>query len=316
MGIIETLSAGFELVRRRPWLVLLPIVLDVGLWIAPKLSILSLMRGLLGEAAASVAAYPDMATRLPEMSQMLEKVAESANLGTLLSSGYLAVPSLPVAGTSFFGWTRQVVEVNSALGFVGLVAGLSLAGLMLGTLYLAPIADQVRDGCVDWPSLAGRLPRYWLRLLGAWFLIALALTFLGFPMVLMLGLFGLFSQGLASLMLGLASFAVLWVAFYLAFVPEAILYGEDGVLQAVGHSINVVRMHFWSTLGLLVLVNVIMAGLAFIWERLAKSAPGAVLAIAGNAYIGTGLTAAVFVFYRERLQTWQQAIEQLRSKLS
>ena len=316
MGIIDTLSAGFEVVRRKPWLILLPIALDVGLWIAPKLSILSLIRSLIREAIISVAAYPAMASNLREAGRSLEQLAGNFNLAALLSSAYLGMPGLLVSGTSFFGWSRQAIEVTGGLAFIALAMGLSLVGLFIGAAYLGPIAQEVRDGEADWPGLIRRLPRYWLRLIGSSLLILFALTFFTFPLAMMLGLFGLFSQGLASIIMGLGWFAVLWVALYLAFVPEAIIFGNDGVLQAVGHSIGIVRMNFWSTLGLLVLVNVIMTGLMLIWERLSISAPGALVAIAANAYVGTGLTAAVFIFYRERLRAWQQAIDELRSQMA
>ena len=52
MGIIDTLTAGFDLVRRRIWLIVLPVLLDVGLWVAPRLSVSELVRRLLRVALA------------------------------------------------------------------------------------------------------------------------------------------------------------------------------------------------------------------------------------------------------------------------
>jgi hypothetical protein len=312
VGIIDTLSAGFEVVRRKPWLVLAPVALDIGLWIAPKLSITRLFR----QAMALLISYPGAGSNMREMAQALEQATESINLASLLAPGYLGVPNLLVSGPSFFGMSRQVIEVTGALALMALVTALSLGGLLIGALYLGPIAQEVRDGEIDWPALFRRLPRYWLRLTGASLLVVFVMLFFVSPLGLMFGLFGLFSQGLASIMLGMVWFSVLWVALYLAFVPQAILVGDDGVLQAIGHSISIVRMSFWSTLGLLVLVNVIMAGLMLVWDLLTVSAPGALLAIAANAYVGTGLAAAVLIFYRERLQAWQQAVDELRSQMA
>src|SRR5512140_372285 len=36
LNAIEALSSGFELVLRRPWLLLLPIALDLFLWLGPQ----------------------------------------------------------------------------------------------------------------------------------------------------------------------------------------------------------------------------------------------------------------------------------------
>ncbi len=313
MGIIDTLSAGFDLVRKKLWLILLPVLLDIGLWLGPKLSIAALMRGLIGEATTQVAGKPEMAPNLKETGRALVEMAGGIDLSALLSSNYLGVPGLPATGTAgLFGLTRQVIEVNGGLPFLGLLAGLSLAGLLIGTVYLGLIAQEVRDGEADLGRLVRGLPRYWLRLIGVSLLVMVAMTFLGFPLFLMMSVFGLFSQGIASLLMGVAFFGTLWVMIYLAFVPQAILFGEDGVLQAVVHSISVVRTYFWSTLGLLVLVNVITAGLVFIWDWLVATSAGAIVAMAANAFVGTGLSAAILIFYRERLRAWQERAQQRR----
>ena len=316
MGIIETLSAGFDTVRRKPWLVLVPALLDLGFWIAPKLSILSLVQGSLRELLAAAATNPELAPNLQEVGQALEQMAQSVNLLTLLSSSFLGVPSLSIADTtSFFGRAHLVLEVPGGATLIALVLGLSLLGVLIGAIYLGLIAQQVRDGRTDWARLLRRLPQYWLRLLGAGLLILVVLTCLGLPITLLLGVFGVLSPSLASFMTVLVSAAVLWLLFYLAFVPEAILFGEDSILRAIWHSLSVVRSNFWSALGLFVLVNVITAGLMFIWDWLTASSAGALLAIVANAYIGTGLAAALFIFYRERYRAWQAASGQLRSRV-
>ena len=37
LGVIEALSAGFDAVLRHPWLLLIPVLLDVFLWVGPRL---------------------------------------------------------------------------------------------------------------------------------------------------------------------------------------------------------------------------------------------------------------------------------------
>jgi len=314
--VIETLSAGFDLVRRKPWLVVVPVVLDIGLWIAPKLSVASLMHNLTRQLLTVAAASPQALGSLQESTKLLEQMAETIDLSALVSSSFLGMPSLPVLGTtSFFGLTKRIIEVQGGLGLVGLTIGLSLVGLLIGALYVGLIAQEVREGRADWSRLGRRLPRYWLRLIGASLVTLGLFIFLGFPVGLMLGIFALFSQGLASLAMALFSVGLLWLMIYLAFVPIAILFGEDGVLAAVVHSITVVRTSLWSTLGLFVLINVITAGLVFIWQRLTASPAGALMAIVGNAFVGTGLTAAVIIFYRDRLQAWQLALKGERGEV-
>ena len=321
MGIIDTLSAGFDLVRKKAWLILVPIVLDLGVWLAPRLSVSSLAGVLQQQLMAPAAANPEVLGNVQEMRQFLDSFFGGLNLLTLLTSSYLGVANLPVlTQASFFGWRKTVIEVQTGWGLMGLVVGLSLLGLFIGTFYMGLVAQQVRDGHTDLASLARRVPRYWLRRLGVGALVAATFAFLGAPtltLVVLLGLLsrgGALSSGMVSMVMALGSFFILWVGIYLAFVPEAILLGEDGVLRAIWHSMSVVRFSFWSTLGLLVLVNIIAMGLALVWQSLAANPAGALVAIVGNAFVGTGLAAAVFIFYRDRFWAWKKAVEEWKGR--
>ncbi len=312
MGIIDTLSAGFDLVRKRPWLMALPVALDVGLWLAPKLSILSLVRSVVAELPAAVTG--GNAEALREQGQMLVDLARSINVASLLSSTYLGVPGLGVGEmTSFFGRAQQVIELQGGLSLLALSLGLLLAGLLLASFYLGLIAQAVRDGRVDWRRLVARLPRYWLRLVGVGLIIVVVLASFTLPASLVMWLLTVLSPGLASLFMSAVLFLAFWMMLYMLFVPEAILFSEDGVVKAIWRSAMILRASFWPALGLLLLINVISGGLLFVWERLAVTAAGAIVAIVANAFIGTGLTAALFVFYRERLRAPGAAVEPQRS---
>ncbi|MDI7275628.1 MAG: hypothetical protein QME94_06585 [Anaerolineae bacterium] len=316
MGVIDTLTAGFDLVRKKLWLILIPVVLDLGLWLMPRLSIAGLVRDLLATLSASLAPN-SMPANLREVAQLWQELAESLDIGQLLAGAsvppaYLGLPSLPPAGaTTLFGLTREVIEIRGGLTLMGLAAGLFLAGLLWSALYLGALAQQVRDGRADWGALLRRLPRNWLRLLGAWLLIQVALLVIGFPLIITLTL--------AAVVLGpfsllIVSALMFWVVIYAAFVPYAIFMHEDGLLQAVARSVNVVRANFRSTLALIVLVFVIWFGLTLVFARLTGTTIGALVAIAANAFVGTGLTAAIFIFYRERLRAWQAAVGAQRSR--
>ena len=57
----------------------------------------------------------------------------------------------------------------------------------------------------------------------------------------------------------------------------------------------------------IVLVNVLQTGLMYIWRLLATSSVGTLAGILGNAYVGTGLAMASFLFYLDRYVAWQDA---------
>jgi hypothetical protein len=317
VGVIDTLTAGFDLVRKKPWLIVVPLVVDLGLWLMPRLSIAGLVREMLTLLGTSAAGSPGVPPNLVEFSQLWQQLAESLDVGQLLAGAsvppaYLGVPSLPPDGVrSLFGLTRSVIEIRGPFTLLVLAAGLFLAGLLVSTLYLGMLGQSVRDGRVDWASLLRRLPCNWLRLVSAWVLVQVALLIIGFPLILTLALA---AAVLGPLSLLVVSALMFWVVIYVAFVPYGIFLHEDGLLPAVARSVNVVRANFKSTLGLIVLVFVIWFGLTLVFVRLTGTTIGALVAMAANAFVGTGLTAAMFIFYRERVRAWQAAVTGQRSQ--
>ncbi len=84
---------------------------------------------------------------------------------------------------------------------------------------------------------------------------------------------------------------------HIVFFPQGIAMAGQSPRGALLTSIQIVRLYFWPTLGLLLLVTILRNGLGIIWQRLAgESAVMILIAILGSAYVGTALTAALFVF--------------------
>ena len=306
MGIIDTLSAGFDLVRRRIWLVLLPVLLDIGLWLAPRLSVFELARSLWRDMLAQQAQLGVNAEWLANVGPMIDMYREllgSLNLSMLIPASYPGIPSIGAAPSppAFFGLSQGLVEVRSFLLLLVLLAGLLVTGLVLSTLYQVLIAEALRAESEGWSAALRRLPRACLRVFGAALLLFVLTSLVTMPVALIASVLGLFSPGLAFTLIWFLLFGVFWVRVYLAFVPQAILYGDDGVLRAFWHSAGVVRFNLWPTLGLLALVAVISFGFVFVWVRLAVTAVGMLVAVAANAFLGTGLQAAQFIYYRDRL---------------
>ena len=107
---------------------------------------------------------------------------------------------------------------------------------------------------------------------------------------------------------------LLWIAVFIAFVPQAIALAHETPWRAVVSSFVVVRFNFWRTIGLLALTNLLSTGLGLIFVRLLQRGPFlvGVLAIVANAYVGTALTTALFIFYRDRLLMLREVVERER----
>ena len=94
------------------------------------------------------------------------------------------------------------------------------------------------------------------------------------------------------------------------------IVAENGLLQSVWNSMIMVRRNLWPTLGIILLTNVLGAGLMLIWQRLVFASWGMVIAIMGNAFVGSGLVAAVMIFYMDRYRKWQEELGNIPQTVS
>ena len=100
-----------------------------------------------------------------------------------------------------------------------------------------------------------------------------------------------------TLSIGLGSY----FALHLLFVIPGVLIGGRGLLRAIWESVLLIHTQFPSVVGLVLLVVVIYQGLGFVWSLPAGDSWSLLVGILGNGCIATGLTAALFVFYQERV---------------
>jgi len=162
-------------------------------------------------------------------------------------------------------------------------------GILIGTAYLLLIAQSIRDEPIALAPFVRVLFRSWASLA----LISLVIGCAFVSAVLASSLVGIFAV-FALLALG-------WALLYASFFPQAVTLAGHKPLNAVLSSLLVVRSSLWPTLGLLVLVNLLDTGLSLIWYRAIGSGSAVTfVAILASAFVGTGLTAALFYFYRDR----------------
>lgn len=331
MGLIDTLSSGFKIVQRRPWLILPLVLLDLWLWLGPRWSIQPLADSLL-RLLAPENLPPEMTQMVEPYRQFLTAAGSNFNLWWLVDNNptWLSTAMPGLSDPARLGQAPGIIDTSA--GALLLWAPLILLlGMALGSLFLAAVASQlpalppaVADAgappATEHPAQTRPSAGFWLRRALRTFIFA---TLLGLLMLALLVL----SSLLLSLLLtpifllapqaavGVASMAALllgWlgVVIYilLYFVLAAMVSDGVGLWQAMWRSFNVVSRNFWSTLGLVLLLTLILWGFGLIWQRLALFGPlGVAAVILGNAVLITGLTAARLIFYQDRCMRWLAA---------
>lgn len=312
MPVVEVLSSGFAVINRRLWLILVPLFLDFLLWLGPQVTAPPLASRGVEFYNQLVAATPLSYRPSPEVMQEQYAQVQSTLQGlgqvnllrllvTPLVFDLLAAPlpsliataSTAVASPTAFYW-GTIGDLRSLLA---LWLGLATASYLLASLYLSAIARAIKDSSQPW---LGEALRGW-RKLGLFALLVLAgALILGLPLMLLLSLVGLAVPEVASLLeMGLmVGMAVLLIGLF--FVVPAFFIAEAGVLKAIGQSWHLVRHRLRASLGLIALVTIIQWGVSLAWGPLLGHPAGVLVAMAGNAYIATGLAAAVMIFFREK----------------
>jgi hypothetical protein len=325
-SLIDTISEGYAAINRRPWLMLLPLLLNLYIWFGTQLSFAPLLTDLSGRIrlqatpAEQSAAAEEQMRRIGafDMRQAITwlNFVPTLTMYTINSTDSNCLPP----GMSFvcevppLALERDTIKVYNLGGAMLALVLLNLLALPLSAIFLTQVAAAVRGDQVALPISAQRAWRAMLALLGkVGVLIGIGLA-LGLPFLFLLTLLLFVSQVLGLLMIGLIWLILVLLSIYLGFANEAIVVSGVGPLRALHASFNIVRRNLLGTMGFVALSWLISAGSGMLWLNLAQgSTIGLIVAIVGSAYLGSGLLAARMVFYRERLRRWQNAVATVRS---
>ncbi len=306
LGVIDALSAGFDLVLRRPWVLGIPIVLDLFLWLGPRAQAPTLYQQVGPALQQWVDAAPSSDARFAmlELSKLIQNFFAQFNLFSWLSAGLLGVPvvngSLDATAPLVTGSAPLSLAVADFDAYFLLTVACGVAGLLLTGLYWALLANSVRNEAFQvahWIQAGYRLWRQVLLLVVL--LLALALMSI-LPMSMAILMVGALSAGLAPLIPMLVFVAAFWLAFYCSFTLHGLSLYHLSLGRALRLSALVVRLNFVPTLALLLVGLAIYVGMGVIWDGIPVSSALRLIAIVGHAITGTGVLLASLVFYQNR----------------
>jgi hypothetical protein len=295
-GVVDTLSAGFGVVNQQPWIVLIPVLLDLFLLFGPRVSAAPLVGWFVSQPAFERSLGAGVA---PDAARAdVIAAADDLNVLAMLSSGGVTLPSV----VPYLGIARGPLIVYSIDMVLMIGVGALLIGALIGCVYRALLAQGARDGEISPLRLPGEATRAWLRIIALALLLVVMMILILLPLAFVAALASLVAGGAAMLVTGVVVTLSLAAQLYLFFASDAILVSRVGPIEAIRRSIAVVHTGVWSALTFVMLVTVTLIGMAQVWSLLASQAGwGLSLAIVGNAYIASGLIAASMLFYQERM---------------
>lgn len=302
VGVIESLAQGFETVAGHLGLLLIPLLIDLLLWVGPRVSlgpgITFTYESILNDPAFSSMMQPEIQ----------KAYADMAAMGKEIPTAYMPIffPARltfqPAAGLPFdLEPATWVAHDIFAVG-LALVAAWAIGVLVL-VLQLSLIGWQVRDGAL-------RLPPFSFKLVMT--LVQLAMLLGAAPLIVLLVIYpfqvfaSLAGGGLAEVITVVGFFFLMWVLAFTGFTLHGLLMNGRHLIAALADSVRVVRNSTTPTLFMMLAGLTIYWGMNWVWSLAEPDSWLILLAIVGNAFVLTGLIASTFVFYRDHYRYWRE----------
>ena len=319
-GVMGSLRAGFDVVSSHVWLILLPLLLDLLLWLGPRFSVGGLLnplfRMVFDQARTTMSSSSDL-ERFTTYQAAFSEVLERFNLLSLLGR----LQAFPVGISSLLAQTmpvktplgsQEVVQITSLPGLLGLGLLFTIVGWVVGGLYFRWVsgialsdANRVTMVRLSWAIIQT------LILSVVW---VIGLMMIMIPAMFVLAFLMLLSPLLASGVLLVAFFFSFWLIVPLFFTPHGIFVRRQNAFYSIFTSLRMARFTL-PTSGMFVLcVFLLSTGLNYLWSVPTGDSWMMLVGIAGHAFITTALLAASFVYYRDMNAWLQRVFEQLQQK--
>jgi hypothetical protein len=314
-NLIGAIRSGFDAITNHIWLILFPIILDLFLWIGPRIKLTSLINNTSEELfRVSASQDPSLVELLGPMQEIWAEFAEQFNMLVLLRSYPVGITSLVVAKSAATSPVADLVgswEIGSLSGVLLAFVVISLIGIAGGTLFFLVVAQAAVIGDISWKQVFSEWPwsslqMFFLAIL--WTVIFLVITIPGSFLLSLVILSGV-SYGQCALLVFAG--AVFWLILPLVFSPHGIVLNQNSFFESVKISANLARKTLPSTVLFVLAVFLLSKGLDILWSYPKPTSWFLLVGILGHAFVTTGLLAASFVYYRDALR-WMEEMVKVR----
>lgn len=299
-GVIGAIKAGLDTISAHVSVILLPLALDVFLWLGPRLSVKNILGALYEQGLAynrsngfSVETFTKNEAQWNEFLQQLNVLGFLRTFPVGVSS--LMQMRMPV--TTPFG-AQNVIEVGSWFSLIGWIFLLTLLGWTIGAVYFRSVSRLVSSPVVA-PLFGRAIGQSLLYSIGC----TIIAFIIGMPIIVILIL--LSQLGPAVMQTGLFVFMLFasWVVVPLFFTPHGIFMRGDNALHSTLTSLRMSRFILPSASMFVLALFLTAQGLNILWSVPPDDSWMLLVGIAGHAFVTTALLAASFIYYRD-MNAW------------
>jgi hypothetical protein len=314
-GIFASLRSGFDTIAAHVTVILFPLILDVLLWLGPRLSMERIIQpGLkqFGVLAATAGLKPEDIHNTLDMSG---KFFQAFNLLGIVRTFPIGVFSLMsgIMPTQTPWGMPSMLEVGSALQVLGLAFLLTIVGWILGGLYFLWVAVLAIPGSS--PEVRPSAGRAIVQTILYALIWSIFFWVVGLPVMLLLDALFMINAVLGEGVLLLLGFLSIWLVVPVFFSPHGIFARRQNALASILSGFQLTRFTLPSSSLFVLTVFLLGVGLNFLWSKPADNSWLVLVGIFGHAFITTALLASSFVYYHNMTAWLQVALARLRAGL-
>ena len=317
-GVVGSLKAGFDAIASNLTVILLPLALDLLLWLGPRLRVDRLIQIIFDEMSryASFSGIPSAELKtLQDNSALIIEQFQQYNLMSVLRTfpiGVFSLMSGAMPNQTPLGDPSIIIQIDSVFILLGWVVLLTLIGWICGGLFFRWVSLVVTDTPQSTENRFGQSIAQTMLLSVIYFILAIMI---GTPVLIVLALVITASPLLAQGMLLILGLLSMWLIVPVFFTPHGIFMRQQNVFSSIYASLRMARFTLPTSSLFVLSVLLIAFGLNFLWNIPSSDSWMTLIGIAGHAFITTSLLAASFIYYRD-MQVWLQTVlEKLKANL-
>ncbi len=314
-GIIGSLRLGFDAVAGNVTVILMPLALDLLLWLGPHLSMDRVMQPVLTSFSALAAGNGLKAEDIKSSLDLYSKFFQSFNLLGILRTFPIGISSLMSGNmpTSTPWGLPAVWELVSASQVLGLTFVFILVGWVLGGLYFRWVAALATPGLTgENRPQASRAVLQTVIYAVVWSVICWVV---GLPLAGLLYILFTVNAMLGEGVLLLLGFLSMWLIVPIFFSPHGIFVRKQNALASILSGFEMTRFTLPTSSLFVLVIFLLGVGLNFLWSKPTTDSWLVLVGIFGHAFITTALLASSFVYYNNMTLWLQMALTRLRSGL-
>jgi len=310
-GVISSIKAGFDAISAHLTAILLPLLLDLFLWLGPRLRMDSLFNSIKADMTSIWQAGGMPAADIAQMMDWYKATIPAINLFWLLRTLPIGISGLlfPQHASQTPLGNPSILEVT-ALNLIGWMFILTVVGWIGGGLYFRSVAWLSTGTENEQPLLVSRAIIQTVLLSLLWSVLSMMI---GIPLFFLLAVLLQFNEFLANIAILFLSIASMWLIVPLFFWPHGVFLKKQNFLTSMLSSVQMARFTLPSSSMFILTIFLLSVGLNYLWSIPPEDSWMTLVGIFGHAFVSTALLASSFIYYRDMNLWLQNVIERLKS---